>query len=117
MAKWRIARDQEIPFLDTTVKSGDKVFAPSWQIVMDVKAKIITPDEYTVHYTAMMRESYTHNKERWLEVCNMKQVAIACYCEEGHFCHRHVLAYMFQRVCHQHGISFKLRGELSRRQG
>jgi len=117
MAKWRIARDLEITFLDTTVKSGDSVFAPSWEIVLGVKSGAITPDEYTVVYTQLMRESYRNNKQRWLEVANTEQVAFACYCPEGHFCHRHILAHMFDRVCQQNGIRFKLRGELSRRQG
>ena len=33
--------------LDITIKSGSKVFAPSWKIVIDHKNKLITDEEYT----------------------------------------------------------------------
>lgn len=115
MSQWRVARDREIPFLDTTVKSGDRVFAPSWDIVTKVKAHEITPEQYTEQYTRMMRNSYVQNHARWMEVCQMERVAISCYCPEGVFCHRHVLADMFAQVCRKHKIEFKLEGELTRR--
>ena len=78
-------------YLDTTVKSGDEVFAPTWKMVMGVKQSRITEEEYTWQYCEMMRESYQHNRQRWDEVLSMEEVILACYCRADLFCHRYLL--------------------------
>lgn len=115
MAQWRVARDLKIPLLDTTIKSGDRVFAPSWDIVEQVKEGTLSQLAYTELYTQLMRDSYRVNQLRWIEVCQMPVVAISCYCPDGDFCHRHVLAEMFKRVCQHQKITFTLKGELTKR--
>lgn len=112
MAKWRTAKERNIVFIDTTVKSGDKVFAPTWEIVMSVKSGQISEDTYTQEYLRLMRASYRTHLDRWLEVCQMDEVAIACYCTHGKFCHRHLLADMLSHVCTRYAIPFQLQGEL-----
>lgn len=112
VAQWREAGKRNIPFLDTTFKSGDPVFAPERRLVMAYKSCEITEAEYTQLYTGAMRESFRKNRERWLEVCNMEEVAIACYCSAGKFCHRHILVGFLIKICEQLGIDVELMGEI-----
>lgn len=78
-------------YLDITVKSGDKAFAPTWKIVMSSKQGRITDEEYTRQYTELMRQSYKVNRQRWDEVLNLDEVILACYCKADSFCHRYLL--------------------------
>ena len=112
IAQWRTANERKLYFIDTTVKSGDSVFAPTWDIVMDHKSGRITDEEYTEVYRRIMRASYLRDPERWLEVCQMEHVCIACYCPRGKFCHRHILAGYLEKVCYKLNIPFTMRGEL-----
>lgn len=100
--------------LDATVKTGDKLFAPSWQIVTDVKSGRITEEEYTRQYTAQMRASYKSHKFHWLEQLKQEHLAIACFCPPECFCHRHILAKMFEAVGKAEGIEVKLMGEITK---
>ena len=100
--------------LDATVKTGDKIFAPSWEIVTDVKSGRITEEEYTTRYTAKMRASYKSHKFHWLEQLKQEHLAIACFCPPGCFCHRHILAKMFEAVGKAEGIEVKLMGEITK---
>lgn len=83
--------------VDTTVKSGDKVFAPTWDMVMGHKNGTISDEEYIKKYVSLMRESLKKNKARWLEIMNMERVVLCCYCRKGNFCHRVLLAKMFEK--------------------
>ena len=60
-------------FLDTTVKSGDKTFAPTWKMVMSYKAGELDSDAYTQQYYEMMRKSYRERRSRWDEVLAMNE--------------------------------------------
>ncbi|MCL6477087.1 MAG: hypothetical protein K6T65_01600 [Peptococcaceae bacterium] len=84
--------------LDITVKSGDKTFAPTWDIVMAYKAGKITQEEYTAMYYALMRQSYRKNRQRWEEVLSMDRVVLVCFCRAGDFCHRLLLAQVLQKL-------------------
>lgn len=114
MGQYRLAKQLGIPLLDTTVKSGDKVFAPSWEIVLGVKSGDISPEEYTEQYTHLMQTSFMANQSHWLHICNMPEVAIACYCKSGVFCHRHLLVKMFEKICTRYTIPFNYRGEINK---
>ena len=78
-------------YLDITVKSGDKAFAPTWKMVMGSKEGKISEEEYTKHYLELMRESYQKNRKRWDEILTMDEIILACYCGAGSFCHRYLL--------------------------
>ncbi len=78
-------------FLDATVKSGDKTFAPTWKMVMSHKEGELGPDAYTEQYYEMMLKSYREKRGRWDELLAMNEVILACYCGEGSFCHRYLL--------------------------
>jgi hypothetical protein len=99
-------------FIDTTVKSGIKAFAPTWDIVMDVKAGKITELEYTKAYRQLMGLSYKHNQNDWIELLSSEApVVICCYCPEGKFCHRHVLLGYLVAAGHKHGLPVNAAGE------
>ena len=55
----KLGLDRDSRYLDITVKSGDKAFAPTWKMVMGSKQGKITDEEYTHQYTELMRKSYT----------------------------------------------------------
>lgn len=112
LAKWRKSLAQGIPYIDTTVKSGDPTFAPSWEIVMAVKKGEISEEEYTETYKQLMRDSYKNNRPKWDEVSSMDKVTVCCYCPEGCFCHRYLLVDMFRAHCKQNSIDFEYCGEL-----
>jgi len=112
LSQWRRAKAQGILVLDTTVRTGDKVFAPSWDIVTQIKANVITPEQYTVVYKRMMVESLRNHTARWSEVIRGEPVAIACYCSKDKFCHRHLLCGYFRELCLARNIPFEYRGEL-----
>lgn len=113
LAKWRAARARGIPLLDTTVKSGDHAFAPSWDIVMAIKRGEIGEQEYRTHYIDILRASWKLERERWEEVLNMDEVALACYCAKGHFCHRHILKEAFINVLKTRNLPYEDCGELT----
>lgn len=83
--------------LNTTVKSGEKTFAPTWDMVMGHKRRILSDEEYTKKYIELMRKSLKENPQRWQEVLSMKRVVLVCYCQEGKFCHRILLAKILQK--------------------
>lgn len=85
-------------FLDITVKSGDKAFAPTWKMVMASKEQSISDEEYEKLYILMMRESHRKNKKRWDEVLSMDQIIFACYCKADSFCHRYLLKDIFVKL-------------------
>ncbi|MCL6559472.1 MAG: hypothetical protein K6U74_11870 [Firmicutes bacterium] len=84
--------------LDITVKSGDKTFAPTWDMVMAYKSGKITQEEYTEMYYALMRRSYQNNRRRWEEVLAMDKVVLVCFCRAGDFCHRLLLAGILEKL-------------------
>lgn len=100
------------PVLDVTVKSGDKTFAPTWDLLMRYKNGVIDKDRYTAEFTTLMRESYRINPNRWHEVCRVDSLIIACYCRAGIFCHRHLLKDMFKLVCQRQSLPFEYLGEI-----
>lgn len=86
------------PGLDITVKSGDQVFAPTWDIVMGLKHGDITWEQYVEKYYELMRNSYLHNREHWMEILNKDEVTFLCYCTDPSKCHRTLLSEMFIKV-------------------
>ena len=78
-------------FLDVTVKSGDRTFAPTWKMVMGSKEGKLSAPHYADMYLQLMRDSYRKNRKRWREILEREAVILACYCPAGSFCHRYLL--------------------------
>lgn len=99
LSQWRKLKDTEVSVINTTVKSGIKAFAPSWDIVMGVKSESITPEEYTEVYLALLETSWENEPEVWNSLLEYEAIAFSCYCPKGTFCHRHLLAEFYQQKC------------------
>lgn len=112
MCHWRKVRDSGLFLLDSTTKTGDKVFAPGWDIVLGIKDGSITEEQYRLAYTDRMRQSYRTNKEHWLSVLKQPSVVIGCYCKAHTFCHRYLLVEFFHAIAKQEGIECRYAGEL-----
>lgn len=79
--------------VDTTVKSGMPLLAPTWDIVMGHKKGRITDEEYTEAYLKMLRDRWDSGlKKLFQDMLKDNEVTLLCYCRAGKFCHRHILA-------------------------
>lgn len=118
MAKWRKLKELGIELIDTTVKSGLPEFAPSWEMVIRVKAaaeenKELEEKIYTGNYNRLMRLSFSKNPQAWFDLLGKEKIAIACYCKAGAFCHRHLLIKYLLAVARANGIEATYEGEIS----
>lgn len=111
MGRWREAEKLGIPFVDITVKSGNKAFAPTWDFLMEHK-KGGSDQSYIDKFLPLMRKSYKANRKVWLDLIGNEVVCIACYCGKGKFCHRMLLVDILEKVCKHEGTSFEYKGEL-----
>ena len=111
MSKFRKCIELEIPYLDTTVKTGNKAFAPSWDFLMKYKED---KDEqaYIDKFIPKMRQSYLDNRGDWDWLLSQAEVCILCYCSKDKFCHRKLLVDIIEKVCKHRGIVFEYKGEL-----
>lgn len=106
-----------ILLLDTTVKSGDPCFAPTWKMVLGHKAGTLSDETYTMLYKQKMQQSMRENKARWREVLMEEApMALLCYCpymRDGQrvFCHRHLLKDILHQLCEKYKLEFLYYGE------
>jgi uncharacterized protein YeaO (DUF488 family) len=84
--------------LDITIMTGEIAFAPSWDLVRRAKKNKISREEYKKEYLRLMRESFIKNREIWDWVLNQNEITFLCYCPSGKFCHRILLAYIFEKL-------------------
>lgn len=114
VGKWRLAKDRDIKVMDTTVKSGYSLFAPTWDMVLGHKAGTLSDEEYSALYRNLLLGSWKKDRQKWLDFLNDDdQYALACYCPAGKFCHRHLLVKFLQQLCKQLDIPFEYYGELT----
>jgi hypothetical protein len=101
--------------LDVTARSGDPVFAPSWEIVMGSKSRRITRERYIAEYERLLRGQFKANLGRVEEVLSQPSVVLLCYCDwRKEFCHRRHLATVLKRLADRVGIGAEIMGEVSR---
>mgnify|MGYP000960046228 CR=1 FL=1 len=90
--------------IDITIKSSEppwNIFAPTWEMVNDFKAGKISENAYTKQYMELMRTRYPRNKSIFRQLIQkalQNNVALACYCEPGEICHRHILKDIFLTI-------------------
>jgi hypothetical protein len=113
VGRYRLAQKHKVEFIDTTVKSGLKIFAPTWDMVLGHKDGSWSDDRYTEEYLRMMRNSWNTHRDEWMAILQRQEpIAIACYCKPGVFCHRRLLKDIFEKLCEKQGIPFRYYGEL-----
>ncbi len=84
--------------LNITVKSGDKTFAPTWDMVTKMRSGQMTQEEFKSKYYDLMRRSYKRNCSRWQSLLEKEEVVFVCYCPVGTFCHRYILVEILEKI-------------------
>ena len=83
--------------LDITVKGNDpigKIFAPTWDMVKDLKAGKITEKRYRDMYRDILMNRWkTHGLEMTeaINTAKYQDLTLVCFCPSGTFCHRYIL--------------------------
>ncbi|ANZ48427.1 hypothetical protein BIZ78_gp148 [Erwinia phage vB_EamM_Caitlin] len=118
MAKWRKVHLLLPPvrLLDITVKSGMKIFAPTWDFLMEYKNSNKDAEAeavYTRKFRAKIRQLYRDNPDALLELLYSERLALMCYCPAGKFCHRHLLVRTLRALGRLHGVDVVLMGEIT----
>lgn len=108
-----MAKGKGIPLIDTTVRSGEKAFAPTWEMVKGIKEHTLSEEEYTKQYIFLMRKSMVDNRDKWLALLEKPEFAIACYCGPNDFCHRFVLKDILLKLAKQKNIEIEYCGEIT----
>ena len=112
LAQWRKLPD-DFELVNVTLKSGNRAFSPSPQLLGDYKQGKITDEEYTERYTFEMRNSYMVNRDEWTDLLSKSRgVALSCYCGRDCFCHRKLLVDFLEKICFSKGIDFEYIGEV-----
>jgi len=102
---------KDIPAIDITVKSGELAFAPTWDMVWGSKMGTLSNARYEAEYTEMMLASQKKHPEVWQKALALTEVALACYCPPGKFCHRHLLKRMLLDLHLREGVDVVDGGE------
>lgn len=109
---WRKIKKLNIAFIDTTVKSGNKLFAPTWPLLAKYKSGEIDAEEYTKVFYELMRDSYKNHPEEWDALFEHDILALACYCKAGNFCHRLLLKDILLKIAKSKGVDIEYLGEI-----
>jgi hypothetical protein len=112
MSQWRYARDLNIPMVDITVKSGIKTFAPTWENLKAYRAGAMSKADYAREYYDKVLASFKTNEQDWKDLAANHNVAYACYCKPGDFCHRHFFAPLAIAYLQSIGKKVQFMGEL-----
>jgi hypothetical protein len=111
MGKRHAVKAAGIQLLDITAMSGIKEFAPDYGEVMRYKRGETSQEEYTELYIQRMRYTLRSKPLVWEQLKSYEQVALACYCRAGEFCHRHIFLDLMTKYLHQYGYTIKYMGE------
>jgi len=116
MGQWRKAVDKDIPLLNITIKSGEAIFAPDWDFLMAYKDSDKTLEDeriYTRAYAAKINRKLKEFPKKFLDIFDNDEIALACYCPEGKFCHRHLFVKVLQQLGKQLGREVTYMGEIN----
>jgi uncharacterized protein YeaO (DUF488 family) len=85
--------------LDITVKSAKgfaKLVSPTWLMVMNLKNKIITEEQYEKEYFLSIENTLPTFVRKLKELIKTpkatRTITFVCYCKANAFCHRKLLA-------------------------
>jgi uncharacterized protein YeaO (DUF488 family) len=97
--------------VDITVKTGDRIFSPTWALVMASKEGRIDWETYTEQYLELMRDSWRKNPDAWHAMLRRGTVTLLCYCRAGENCHRYLLAEFLRELGGKEGVAVINEGE------
>lgn len=112
LSNHRKVKEAGVTLVNTTVKSGNEAFAPSWRMVTLWKADVINWSEYTEMYRNKVIGEQWIYEEAWRELLSHKAIALACYCKPGDNCHRHLLVDIIDEIKQKQGYPITRGGEL-----
>lgn len=106
-------RMAKLKLVDITVKSGNKAFAPTWDLLKRYKDGEVDDKQYRKEYMELMKISMKENRQEWIDLLQDKEdICLCCYCGRGKFCHRHLLVEILDNISGTHGLNFKFCGEM-----
>lgn len=108
----RAAHVEDLVVYDITVKSGDPIFAPTWDMVSMLKTGKMSEEQYEKEYREMMYNSMRRFPKRWDRLMEYERLALACYCRAGDFCHRHILKELLMERAGRNGEEILDAGEV-----
>lgn len=111
MAQWRKLLEHGIEIVDTTVRTGNKLFAPDWDLVQATKNGTLSDEDFTKMYTALMRDRYSCNPTMFDDLLTKGKIALTCYCGSDKHCHRFLLKDILIKVAGSKGIVVTDKGE------
>lgn len=111
-AQWRRVKADGFLLLDITVKTGEKVFAPTWDNLMAYKRSELSEGEYTERYVQKMRASLTTHPALWRGLFDGTPRAVGCFCAKGTFCHRYIFVGLLESYAKHHHLPMHYAGEL-----
>lgn len=97
LSNWRKVKDLGVLYMDTTIKSGDWMLAPTWGLLAAYKYNGATEAEYTEGYNQLLETRLIEFPEYFDELFNVEALAVGCYCRPGKFCHRHLLVQFLEK--------------------
>jgi uncharacterized protein YeaO (DUF488 family) len=109
---WRRIKKLNITFLDTTVKTGNRLYSPTWPLLTKYQNGLISDTDYTDAYYPLMRASYKNNQSEWDALLENDTLALACYCKPDTFCHRLLLKDMILKIAESKGMAVQYLGEI-----
>lgn len=112
MARWRLAKERDIFFLDITAKSGVAAFAPSWECLKAYRQGTMKEDQYTAEYLERMSNSKERTPKHWARLSAYPRIALACYCQDQTYCHRHLFKVLMAEHLTEQGHLVIQMGEL-----
>lgn len=112
IGRWRYARDMNIPLVDITVKSGIQAFAPTWENLSAYRAGTMDKREYAQRYYEKVLEGFKTDQREWAALEVRRNMAFACYCKSGDFCHRHLFAPLYIAYLQSLGRRVQFMGEM-----
>lgn len=112
IGRWRYASDMGVPVVDITVKSGIQAFAPTWENLNAYRAGVMDKREYAQRYYEKVLEGFQQNQQEWAALEVKRDMAFACYCKSGDFCHRHLFAPLYIAYLQSLGRRVQFMGEM-----
>lgn len=113
LGKWRLAKQREIALLNITAGSGVQAFAPDFELVKRFKRHEMSEDDYTDEYVRRMAQSRKLFPKIWEQLNDKDQVALACYCRAGDYCHRRLFVPLMKSYLQEeHDRELTYKGEL-----
>lgn len=114
ISQWRLVKKLGISFIDITVKTGCKAFAPRWEDLMQYKNGTMGREEYTDIYLQRMQKSLELFPHEWDKLKDHDSIALACYCGAGDFCHRHIFQLLVRDYLTKQGVNVIMKDEITK---